>query len=107
DLEWCGRVLLAGYQVAYVSDSLVRHSHDYSVPDLFRRYFDQGVASERTMIRGGRSSARAVRGEGLRLVASEFGWLWRTGQRRALPPAMLNEMARYAGFSLAAHHRTT
>ena len=37
------RLLLAGWKVAYSADSSVRHSHQYSLIQIFRRYFDIGV----------------------------------------------------------------
>jgi rhamnosyltransferase len=36
------RLLRRGYQVAYVADAVVQHSHDYSLAQDFRRYFDTG-----------------------------------------------------------------
>jgi rhamnosyltransferase len=104
DLEWCGRVLLAGYRVQYVPESVVRHSHDYSLPALFRRYFDQGVASRDTLHRG-EGSASAVRSEGFRYARGELSWLWRQGHRSEVPGALAWEAARYAGFRLGTHHR--
>jgi rhamnosyltransferase len=105
DLAWCGRVLLEGYEVAYVPESVVRHSHRYTLGGVFRRFFDQGVAAEHSVLGPGRSSARAVRGEGLRFVGNELRWMWRTGARRSVPYAVLYELTRYAAFKLGVHHR--
>jgi rhamnosyltransferase len=105
DLEWCSRVLLAGYAVAYVPDAVVRHSHGYSPADALKRYFDQGVAAERSFMAGGRSTPRSVRGEGLRFVRRELSWLWSEGHRRAIPAALAHEGARFTGFQLGVHHR--
>ncbi len=38
-----GRLLMRGYKVAYVSDAMVFHSHNYSCLQEFRRSFDIGV----------------------------------------------------------------
>ena len=105
DLEWCARVLLAGYEVAYVPEAVVRHSHDYTLADALKRYFDQGAAAERSFMAGGRSSPGAVRGDGLRFVRSELAWLWRSGRHRAIPYTLAHEATRYAGFQLGVHHR--
>lgn len=105
DLEWCARVLLAGYEVAYVPTSVVRHSHRYSLSDTVKRYFDQGAAAERSFMATGRSSAGSVRGEGLRFVGSELRTMWRGGERAAIPAALAHEAARFAGFQLGVHHR--
>jgi rhamnosyltransferase len=105
DLEWCTRVLLAGYEIAYVPDSVVRHSHDYTLRDALKRYFDQGAAAERSFMAGGRSSPAAVRGDGLRFVRGELSWLWRSGKRGAIPHTLAHEATRFAGFQLGVHHR--
>ncbi len=38
-----GRILEAGYTIAYVSDGAVYHSHNYTLGEEFRRSFDIGV----------------------------------------------------------------
>lgn len=35
----------AGYSVVYVSDSVVIHSHHYTLPEIFRRHFDSVIAT--------------------------------------------------------------
>jgi rhamnosyltransferase len=104
DLEWCARVLLAGYEVAYVPEAVVRHSHDYTLGDALKRYFDQGAAAERSFMAGDRSSPRAVRGDGVRFVRRELAWLWRNGGRGEIPYALAHEATRFAGFQLGVHH---
>ncbi len=42
-----GRLLLAGWKVAYVAEAVVWHSHNYSLWTEFRRSFDIGVLHER------------------------------------------------------------
>lgn len=105
DLEWCGRVLLAGYEIAYVPDAVVKHSHAYTLSDAMKRYFDQGAAAERTFMAGKRSSPRSVRGDGVEFVKRELAWLWRAGYRGAIPYALAHEATRFAGFQLGVHHR--
>jgi rhamnosyltransferase len=105
DLEWCTRVLLAGYEIAYVPEAVVRHSHDYTLGDALKRYFDQGAAAERSFMAGGRSSPRRVRGEGVRFVRDELAWLWEDGRRSAIPYTLAHEATRFAGFQLGVHHR--
>jgi rhamnosyltransferase len=105
DLEWCARVLLAGYEVAYVPESVVRHSHVYSLGGTVKRYFDQGAAANLSFMSRARSSPAAVRSEGLRFVRSELGSMWRSGERAAIPAALAHEAARFTGFQLGVHHR--
>ncbi len=104
DLEWCSRVLLSGWEVAYVPEAIVQHSHDYTLPESFKRYFDQGAAAGRSYLAQRRSSARDVRGEGLRFVRRELAWMWSTGERRRIPSALAHEFSRYSGYQLGVHH---
>lgn len=43
DYITASRLLLLGYKIRYESIATVRHSHDYSVKEEFKRYFDIGV----------------------------------------------------------------
>ncbi|MFX0067240.1 MAG: glycosyltransferase family 2 protein [Candidatus Hermodarchaeota archaeon] len=42
DQELAVRLLESGYKIAYQPESEVMHSHNYSIWNLFRRYFDSG-----------------------------------------------------------------
>lgn len=47
----CSKLLLANKKVAYVADAIVEHSHDFTLLENFRRYFDTGyVRGERPYI---------------------------------------------------------
>lgn len=43
DMLLCAKLLDAGHAVAYTAGAQVYHSHDYSLIQLFQRYFDIGV----------------------------------------------------------------
>ena len=43
DMYVAAKMLMAGYQKAYVSEACVYHSHDYTIWQEFKRYFDFGV----------------------------------------------------------------
>lgn len=73
DMYVAAKMLLAGWKVAYSSDALCRHSHNYSALEEFRRYFDQGVFHSReSWIR---KEFGGAGGEGLRYVFSELRFL--------------------------------
>ncbi|MDB5137173.1 MAG: Rhamnosyltransferase [Mucilaginibacter sp.] len=40
------KMLIAGYKIAYVADAKVKHSHNYSFKEEFKRYFDTRVFHE-------------------------------------------------------------
>ena len=42
DQEWCKRILEAGWTVVYEPTSIVAHSHDHDLRQLYRRHFDYG-----------------------------------------------------------------
>lgn len=92
-----GRLLLVGWQIAYCADARVHHSHDYSVAEEFRRYFDIGVFHAREAWLRERfgvaesEGGRYVRSE-LRYLAREAPWL--------IPSAVLRNAAKWAGYRL-------
>ena len=104
DQEWSRRVLLAGYELAYVADAAVHHSHSYSIAAAFRRFFDSGVSAERSYAAGGGDSG-ALRRAGARYAKGEVEWLWETGQRRWIPYAAVYELAKFTGMQLGRRHR--
>lgn len=92
-----GRMLLAGWQLAYRGSAKVVHSHDYSVTQDFKRYFDVGVFHARNpwlLQEFGRAE-----GEGLRFVKSELRHLWSTDPAR-IPTAITRTFIKYAGYRL-------
>jgi rhamnosyltransferase len=104
DQEWSRRVLRAGYELVYVSDAAVYHSHRYSVAAAFSRFFDSGVSAERSYAAG--SGSGALRRAGARYAKGEVAWLWTTGQRRWIPYSALYEFAKFTGMQLGRrHHR--
>jgi rhamnosyltransferase len=105
DQDWSRRVLLAGYSIAYEPTAAVRHSHNYSLAEAFRRFFDSGVSAEHAYLAGRRESARVLRSAALRYARGEVMWLWRSRQRRWIPYAALYEGLKMVGLLLGANHR--
>ncbi|WP_225764829.1 glycosyltransferase [Stenotrophomonas sp. Marseille-Q4652] len=98
DAHVAGRMLLAGYQVAYVAEAQAWHSHDYRVLEEMRRYFDIGVfySRERWIAR----SFGSAGGEGLRFVRSELAALAAAGRRRRAGEVLVRTAAKLAGYRL-------
>jgi rhamnosyltransferase len=67
------KVLLNGWQIAYVANAVVRHSHSYSLTQEFRRYFDIGVLHSRESWLV--EEFQQANGEGARFVSSEVEYL--------------------------------
>jgi len=97
DMYVAARLLIAGYLVAYAADACVYHSHDYSIWQEFKRYFDMGVfhANEPWI----RQALGGAEGAGLRFVVSEYKYLLKHAVWR-IPEGMLRTLFRYLGFRL-------
>lgn len=102
DMYAGAKLQLAGYTIAYVSDALVYHSHNYSLTDEFRRYFDIGVFHK------GEKWIQAVfgttRGEGIRYMRSEFGSILKKGKFLLVPEFFMRNAFKYAGYILGKHN---
>ncbi len=91
------RLLQHGWTLAYRAEARVYHSHDYTLAEEARRYFDIGVLHAREgwlLERFGKPE-----GEGARFVRSEAGYLLRRAPWR-LPEAGLRTLLKYSGYRL-------
>lgn len=91
------RILLADRVVAYSAKATVYHSHNYSISQEFKRYFDIGVfhSQNRWLIElFGRPE-----GEGLRYIKSEIAYLWHH-EPLSIPSALTRAAGKYAGYNL-------
>jgi rhamnosyltransferase len=97
DMYVAARLLMAGKRVAYVADACVHHSHNYSVLQEFRRYFDTGVFHARNpwLLQTFGSAG----GEGVRFVRSELLYLWRYTPWW-IPSAMVRTFAKLGGYRM-------
>jgi rhamnosyltransferase len=90
-----GRMLLAGWKIAYCAEATVYHSHAYSFRQEWQRYFDTGVFHARNPWM--REAFGTAEGEGMRFVKSELCHLTRNAPWR-IPSALLRLPCRYLGF---------
>jgi rhamnosyltransferase len=97
DMSVTARLLMGGKSVAYVADACAFHSHNYSVMQEFRRYFDTGVFHARSpwLL----AEFGSVDGEGLRFVRSELAYLWRHAPGW-IPSALVRTAAKLIGYRL-------
>lgn len=96
------KMLLAGYHIAYCGDATVYHSHNYSLRELFQRYFDIGVFNGREkwiQERFGKAEK-----EGGRYLKSQVRYLWKNAPL-ALPLAFLQTAAKWLGYKLGYNER--
>lgn len=97
DMSAAARMLMAGRSVAYVADACVYHSHNYSLVEEFRRYFDTGVfhAHSPWLLQ----EFGSVNGEGLRFVRSELAYLSKHAPH-LIPSAIARTVAKWLGYKL-------
>lgn len=98
----CAKLLRAGHRVAYQADARVRHSHDYTVAQQFRRYFDIGVsiAQAGPLLDGARPG-----GEGVRFTVAQLRYLARARAWEWIPRTVVETGAKYVGFHLGMRER--
>ena len=77
DMYAAAKMLQTGWQVAYEGNACCRHSHNYTITEEFRRYFDMGVFHAREPWI--RETFGGAGGEGLRYVKSELKFLGASG----------------------------
>lgn len=102
DMYVAARLLLAGWKVAYASDAVCRHSHNYTLVEEFRRYFDQGVFHAREAWI--RQSFGGAGGEGLRYVKSELAFLG-LSRLHLWPAAILRNACKLLAYKLGQKER--
>ncbi len=97
DTYVAAKMLLAGWRVYYCAEAQVYHSHEYSVWQEFRRYFDIGVfhGCEPWI----RTAFGRVVGEGFRYVVFELKYLWANGKCLILR-ACLQNLCKILGYKL-------
>jgi rhamnosyltransferase len=97
DTITAAKLLNANWKIAYVAEARVYHSHEYTLLQELKRYFDIGVLHSREawlMEDFGKAS-----GEGLRFVRSEVAYLWRV-RRDLIPTALLRTGLKLFGYRL-------
>lgn len=98
DAYIAGKALLAGFFVRYAASATVYHSHDYSLPEEFRRYFDIGVFYGRE--RWIKQAFGSAGGEGKRYVKAEIRSAISAGQTWKIPEIFLRSFFKLLGYKL-------
>lgn len=95
DMLMAARLILSGYKVAYVPEATVIHSHNYSLVQQFRRYYNIGSSLKNNAwvldyARPEGEGLRFIR-EQLSFVVKQHGYLW-------IPYIFLESLAKYTGY---------
>ncbi len=96
------KLMLAGYKIAYAADAVAYHSHNYSVFQEFKRYFDIGVfhKEERWIL----EEFGKAGGEGLQYIRSEIVYIVKNRKYNLLPEFLLRNFLKYAGYNLGGNY---
>lgn len=96
------KLLSAGYKIAYAADAMVYHSHNYTVFQEFKRYFDIGVfhKKERWIL----EEFGKVEGEGRAYIRSEIVFLIKEKKYHLLPEFFIRNGLKYAGYNLGRNY---
>jgi rhamnosyltransferase len=96
------RMLLAGYKIAYVADAMVYHSHDYTILQEFKRYFDTGVFH--TTEQWIRQEFGNAEGEGMKYILSGLRFLANKQKIYLIPEFVLRAFMKYLGYKMGRHY---
>lgn len=101
DAYVAARMLLAGHAVRYAASACVFHSHDYTLQEEFRRYFDIGsfYGRERWIA----EAFGQAGGEGRRFVVAELKALRAAGALHRVPEVLLRSVLKLLGYRLGYH----
>ena len=96
-----GKMLMRGWKIAYVAESRALHSHGYTLPQEFRRYFDIGAFHDQHhwML----EAFGKLGGEGLKFVKSESAYLLKKAPLH-LPSAWIRTGAKWLGYRAGLRH---
>ncbi len=97
------KLLENGYCVAYVGDAAVYHSHNYSILQDIKRYFDIGVfhvdQKDQLMKFGGPGGA------GMQFVRSEIAMLWADKKYYLIPESCLRNLGKFTAYQLGKRYK--
>jgi rhamnosyltransferase len=91
------KLMLKGWKTAYVAEATVQHSHNLTLVQIFRRYFDIGVMHAREAWI--REKYGEPSGEGMRFVKSEIAWIAKENFL-LVPKIFFRTAAKYLGYQL-------
>lgn len=99
----CAKFIFSGKKVAYQSDAQVYHSHDYTLAEDFRRYFDVGVFHTREA--WAFDPLPKAEGEGVKFALSEWKYLVHNKQWLYLAQSPFRILAKLIGYKLGKVHQ--
>ena len=102
DMILAGRMIEAGYSVAYAADAKVIHSHNYTNRQQFRRNFDLAVSQAQ---HSDLFEKYPSEGEGMKLVRSAAKYVIKKGRPLLVFPLAVQTVCKYAGYRKGKKYR--
>jgi rhamnosyltransferase len=102
DMHAAARLVQAGGTVIYEPRAQVRHSHNYSALEEFRRYFDIGVFHAQhaeLLFRAGNANK-----EGFRFVLKQAALLWKSRAMLSIVRLPFHVAAKFLGYKLGQNY---
>lgn len=96
------KAILQNYKIKYVADSEIFHSHNYTILEEFKRYFDIGVfhESEKWII----TKFSKAEAEGFKFVKEELLFLIKNHNYHLIPLQLVRTAAKLIGYKLGLNH---
>lgn len=98
DIYVAAKMLIDKWKISYCAEAKVYHSHNYSMLEEFKRYFDIGVfhSRENWLI----EKFGKVEGEGVRYVLSELQYVRKISKWYLFPEVICRTIVKYLGYKL-------
>jgi rhamnosyltransferase len=97
DMLITGKFILEGYKVAYVPEARVIHSHNYSLLEQFRRYYNIGSSIKKNSWIMEYTKAE---GEGAKFMKGQIYFVLKQHRYFWLPYIFLESAAKYVGYRI-------
>jgi rhamnosyltransferase len=105
DVGIAKRILEKGYRIAYVPEAAVLHSHNYSVGNILKRYFDIGVAYKRMGLLGAGSENLKITKRGKEHAFSEMRYALHDQGFLECANSFLLNLTKFIGLILGQHEQ--
>lgn len=102
DMYVTAKMILADYKIGYCADAIVKHSHNYTAFEEFKRYFDIGVFhTNEPWIQKFFGTAG---NEGKKFIASELNYL-KSENILLILKSLINNLSKVVGYRLGHHYQ--
>jgi rhamnosyltransferase len=102
DMYVSAKMILNGYKTYYCSEAIVKHSHNYSLFEEFKRYFDIGVShiASSALLAEFKSPNKA----GLRYLISELNYTIKRYSLFWFSNSLIRSSLKFIGYNLGKNH---